>query len=209
MPTLDNKGTTGLSKTRTQSACDTTKLVQDPIRSKTGESPRHSSVRQSRTSPIFRADSSPRLLSGGSKLKSGNDSKDLDFSDFRQQFSDVRTGSSKKKGTNVLPTTTTDEDSQDDNSDDQEEFRILTKSQSEVHTRSAQLKKETKDSELPKSNFSSGGFDNDLEEEKQMLLNVEQNIANLEKSMSMQEKIASMAKGHKSKDSSPETPRKR
>ncbi|XP_064096144.1 otoferlin-like isoform X4 [Macrobrachium nipponense] len=55
-----------------------------------------------------------------------------------------------------------------------------------------------------------GGFESGLEDDQQMLLDVEQNIANLERNIHLQESKSSsnMARGRKSKDNSPETQKK-
>ncbi|XP_069993132.1 otoferlin-like [Penaeus vannamei] len=53
-----------------------------------------------------------------------------------------------------------------------------------------------------------GGYGSELEDDKQMLLDVEQNIANLERNISMQEKHSGMVRGRKSKENSPEMQKK-
>ncbi|XP_047477393.1 LOW QUALITY PROTEIN: otoferlin-like [Penaeus chinensis] len=53
-----------------------------------------------------------------------------------------------------------------------------------------------------------GGYGSGLEDDKQMLLDVEQNIANLERNISMQEKHSGMMRGRKSKENSPEMQKK-
>ena len=162
------------------------------------------SGRKSKGNKFSRAESSPKLLPSERSKKIRREAADVSPHILQA----APGGSGNRKG---LEGNLEDEIDGDNSDEEEQDIRILTKSQSEAQAVGYDQKQQldsAADSNPQKSNLEGVAFDSDLDE-KQMLLNVEQNIANLEKSMSMQEKIASMAKGHKSKDSSPETPRKR
>ncbi|KAF2368426.1 hypothetical protein FHG87_000816 [Trinorchestia longiramus] len=100
------------------------------------------------------------------------------------------------------------DNNENDSSDDQGELQFPVSGRSETEPVSTTGQNEDNDV-VPQSRKASSvrATDSD-QDEKQMLLNVEQNIANLEKSMSMQERISSCSTKNRSKDSSPDTPRK-
>ena len=95
-------------------------------------------------------------------------------------------------------------DNDNDSSDDQDDLRLITKSQSVVSD--SKIVKET--TVAQRKAREGHASESDLEDEKQMLLDVQQNIANIEKSMSVQEKMVNVASKNKA-ESSPDTPRKR
>lgn len=141
-------------------------------------------------------------VSGNRSLMRKNET---DGQSDREKFGESDEVPSSKRQ-NFVPTT--DVDDPDDSSDDEDELCIHTQLQSQAKSVPDESKVVTELSGEERKVSLGRAFDSDSEDEKQMLLDVEQNIANLEKSMSVQEKMVNA--GLKSKgESSPDTPRKR